>query len=122
MNLNIFKPKAIEKMEKELNENFEQEPVKMEDVEDLIKLINTAKETNCNFTLELCLEVGSFDIQSDNFQDIKLLKANKTQEDRLLITHTFALLSMDTTINVKHIVKIRFRLTFNTDEVDYGKK
>ena len=103
--------KTLKQIEKEFNED-EKEPVDIKDLEGVIELINVAKEVNCSFTLKLLLEIGEFIVQSDNFKSIKLLKANKTQSERLVITHTNALITMDTTIEAKHIVGINFTLTF----------
>lgn len=105
--------KTLKEIDEECNEHNDKEPVDIKTIEDVIVLITAAQEVNCVFELEFLLEIGNFIVKSDNFKGIKLLKANKTQEERLIITYTDALLVMDTTINTKHIVGVNFRLTFN---------
>ena len=95
-----------------------QEPVDIQDIKDVISLVNTASKVNCTFVLHLILNIGEFNVKSDNFKNIDLLKANKTQDERLSITHTDALMLIDTTINVKDIIGIEFTLKFiNKEEV-----
>ena len=109
MNLSIFKQQKenIEEIETDMRD-----PVSIQDIEDMIKLINVASEIKCDFKLVLNLEIGEFCVKSDNFKGIKMSKATKKQADRLVISHSNALLLVDTVIQVKHIVGITFALKF----------
>lgn len=122
MALDFLKPKSLELVD-ELNKIESKGPVPMEQIEDMIKIINVAKETGCMFTLALKLEIGDFSVSSDNFKEIKLLKANKTEGERLMIAHSNALMIVHTMIEVKHIIGVNFTLKFSDKSVDnYGEE
>lgn len=108
--------KNLKQIEEEIM-NEEQKPVDVKEIEDLIRIINTVKDINCIFSLVLRLEIGEFSVQNDNLKEIKLLKATKTQQERLSITHTNTLLTMETTIELRHITGITFKLAFNDSNI-----
>ena len=111
----IKAPNMLKEIDSEID-NSKKEPIDIKQIENLIELINVAKDIGCVFTLKILLEIDNFLLKSDNFKNIKLLKPNKTQESRLVITHTNALLNIDTTIETKYIVGINFDLSFNGDD------
>lgn len=62
------------------------------------------------FEVHLDLTVGECIVDSNGFKDIKILKATKNEPERLVISTYDALLSTDTTIEVKNIISIDFTL------------
>ena len=93
-------------------------PVTYETMENVIKLIEIANETNSDFSLLLNLSIDSFKIDSDNFKDIKLLKGNKTQPDRVMISSSDVLLTTETTIELQHIAKVTVFIQYEKKESD----
>ena len=66
-----------------IEEEKEKEPIKKEDIEKAIKLIEAAKDINCCFTVEIELfGVDTFFVSSDTFEGIKL-STSKKDGDRL---------------------------------------
>lgn len=91
------------------------EPVDKKDIENVIKLIETAHNTNAEFRLKLILSIGDFVVDEDSFDGIKLV-SNKQNGDRLLIKHKNILLANETFIELGHIKCINFNLKYNTGE------
>ena len=70
-----------------IEEEKEKEPIKKEDIEKAIKLIEAAKNINCCFTVEVELVgVDTFFVNSDTFEGIKLLTSKK-DGDRLSVKY-----------------------------------
>ena len=77
-----FKKDDIDSIEEE------KEPIKKEDIEKAIKLIEAAKNINCCFTVEVELVgVDTFFVNSDTFEGIKLLTSKK-DGDRLSVKYS----------------------------------
>ena len=91
------------------------EPVDKKEIEDVIKLIEVAHNTNCNFILKLILEIGEFSVDADSYDGIKLITSKK-DGDRLLIKYKNLLLSYDTYIELQHIKCIDFCLKYSNRE------
>lgn len=107
--LNRFK-KELKEVEKEVHE-----PVTKEVIENIVKLIIVAHETQSQFDLTLILSIGEFTISSDSYTNIKILNKNKNEEDRLVISYQNALLSNDTVIEINNIIGYTLNIQYSDE-------
>ena len=118
--MNIFNKvkKTNEAIQKVETESEEIVPITYATMENAIKLIEVANEINSSFSLLLNLAIGVFKIDSDSFKGIKLLKSNKTQPDRVVISSADTLLTKETTIELQHIEKVIIDVKYEQKEGD----
>lgn len=115
---NLFNKKKTSKYdiigidEECLNVDDKNQPVTVEDCENLINLIAAAQKANAFFNLKLGLRIDDFVVDSHSLTDIKILKENKTLPYRLLISSNNNLLSTDTTIKIDDIIIIDLDLAY----------
>ena len=101
----------IDNIEKEA----EKEPIKKEDIEKAIKLIEAAKDINCYFTVEVELVgVDTFFVNSDTFEGIKL-STSKKDGDRLLVKYSNLLYSTDTYMDLEKITNICVKCQYSSE-------
>lgn len=106
-----FKKDDIDNIEKET----EKEPIKKEDIEKAIKLIEAAKNINCCFTVEVeLIGVDTFFVNSDTFEGIKLLTSKK-DGDRLLVKYSNLLYTRDTYIYIEKITNIYVKCQYSSE-------
>lgn len=106
-----FKKDDIDNIEKET----EKEPIKKEDIEKAIKLIEAAKDINCCFTVEVeLIGVDTFSVNSDTFEGIKLLTSKK-DGDRLLVKYSNLLYTRDTYIYIEKITNIYVKCQYSSE-------
>ena len=97
-------PKITKEIEKaEHTDIKEAEPVSVKDIEQAIELINVANKINAQFKITFYLTIGEFSVDSDSFNDIKLMKKTKNEKDRIVIDYYTALFSTETTINLENV-------------------
>ena len=101
------------KHEKDMSE---ENPVDIEKVEDLIKIINVCKDIGAEFELCLILRLDGLTIDSSMFKDIKLLKKTKNEPDRLSVSYYNALLSTNSVIDINDIIHINLKIVFADTE------
>lgn len=98
-----------------IEEEKEKEPIKKEDIEKAIKLIEAAKDINCCFTIEIELVgIDTFFINSDTFEGIKL-SANKKDGDRLLVKDSTLLYTTDTYMDLEKITNICVKCQYSSE-------
>lgn len=107
---NKFK-KELKEVEKEVRE-----PVAKEVIENIVKLITVAHETNSQFNLTLILPIGEFTLDSDAYTNIKILDKSKKEEDRLVVSYQDALLSSDTIIELSNIVGYTLNIHYSDED------
>lgn len=106
-----FKKDNIGNIEKET----EKEPIKKEDIEKAIKLIEAAKDINCCFTVEVeLIGVDTFFVNSDTFEGIKLLTSKK-DGDKLLVKYSNLLYTRDTYIYIEKITNIYVKCQYSSE-------
>ena len=106
-----FKKNDIDNIEKET----EKEPIKKEDIEKAIKLIEAAKNINCCFTVEVELVgIDTFFVNSDTFEGIKLLTSKK-DGDKLLVKYSNLLYTRDTYIYIEKITNIYVKCQYSSE-------
>lgn len=106
-----FKKDDIDNIEKET----EKEPIKKEDIEKAIKLIEAAKDINCCFTVEVeLIGVNTFFVNSDTFEGIKLLTSKK-DGDKLLVKYSNLLYTRDTYIYIEKITNIYVKCQYSSE-------
>ena len=106
-----FKKDNIDNIEKET----EKEPIKKEDIEKAIKLIEAAKDINCCFTVEVeLIGVDTFFVNSDTFEGIKLLTSKK-DGDKLLVKYSNLLYTRDTYIYIEKITNIYVKCQYSSE-------
>ena len=106
-----FKKDDIDNIEKEA----EKEPIKKEDIEKAIKLIEAAKNINCCFTVEIELVgIDTFFVNSDTFEGIKLLTSKK-DGDRLSVKYSNPLSTTDTYIYLEKITNIYVKCQYSSE-------
>lgn len=106
-----FKKDDIDNIEKET----EKEPIKKEDIEKAIKLIEAAKDINCCFTVEVeLIGVDTFFVNSDTFEGIKLLTSKK-DGDKLLVKYSNLLYTRDTYIYIEKITNIYVKCQYSSE-------
>lgn len=105
-----FKKNDIDSIE----EKKEKEPIKKEDIEKAIKLIEAAKNINCCFTVEIELVgIDTFFVNSDTFEGIKLLTSKK-DGDRLSVKYSNPLSTTDTYIYLEKITNIYVKCQYSS--------
>ena len=104
------KAQAIDEIERE---NIE--PINVEDIEKAIKLIEAAKEIDCDFKVCFELKIDEFIVDSASFKGIKIVK-NKKEGDKLLIQYQNMLFSSDTYIDLDNIVKVNVKCQYISGE------
>lgn len=98
-----------------IEEEIEKEPIKKEDIEKAIKLIEAAKDINCCFTVEVELVgVDTFFVNSDTFEGIKL-SASKKDGDRLLVKYSNLLYTTDTYMDLEKITNICVKCKYSSE-------
>ena len=107
-----FKKNDIDNIEKET----EKEPIKKEDIEKAIKLIEAAKNINCCFTVEVELVgIDTFFVNSDTFEGIKLLTSKK-DGDKLSVKYSNPLSTTDTYIYLEKITNIYVKCQYSSED------
>lgn len=91
------------------------DPVGQDAIKDTLAIIKVAHEVQCVFKVTFTLKVGEFLVDSDSFNDIKLLKETKNEPERIVVSYSNLLLSHDTTIKVDDITCIYFDLKYCSD-------
>lgn len=109
--------KEMDKIEEELNMK-NAEPISIKDIEQGIELIDVANKINAYFKIKLYLSIGEFYVDSDSFRSIKLMKKNKNEKDRVVISHYTALLSTETTINIENIYGFTIDIAYMNKWID----
>lgn len=94
-------------------------PLTYNSMENVVKLVDAAKEVNSRFTLCLKLSIGEFEVDSNAFKEIKLLKASKNQDARIIISFADTISSTETTIELQYIEKATVKIEYSkTEEVE----
>ena len=97
---------------------YPEEPVKKEELQHLIDIIEVAKDIGASFDLVLSLTMGEFCVDSYSFVGIKMTNSKK-DEGKLLIQHKQNMLLLnDTYIDIENIVHIDFKLRFTDKNIE----
>lgn len=91
-------------------------PLTYHSMENVVKLVDIAKEVNSNFTLCLKLSIGAFEVDSNAFKEIKLLKASKSQDARIVISFADTISSTETTIELQYIERATVKIEYIKEE------
>lgn len=91
-------------------------PLTYTSIEDVVKLVDVAKEVNSKFTLCLKLSIGTFEVDSNAFNDIKLFKASKNQDARIVISFADTISSTETTIELQYIERATVKIEYIKEE------
>lgn len=98
-----------------IEEEKEKEPIKKEDIEKAIKLIEAAKDINCCFTVEVELVgIDTFFVNSDTFEGIKL-STSKKDGDKLLVKYSNLLYTTDTYMDLEKITNICVKCQYSSE-------
>lgn len=95
------------------------EPVSVDEIEKAIKLIEAAKEIDCDFKICFALKIDEFIVDSASFNGIKIIK-NKKEDNKLLIQYQNMLFSSDTYIDLNNIIGIDISCQYITGECYNG--
>ena len=112
MMLERFKQKAqaIDEIEEE-----KAEPIDKKTMEEAIKLIEVAKNIDCDFQVCLKLTIDEFNVNSASFEGIKLTSSKK-DGDRVLIQYSNMLFHSDTYISLDKITKVIVKCSYISDK------
>ena len=114
----MFKQLRSKKVEMDMIEHTPEEPVKKEELQHLIDIIEVAKDIGASFDLVLSLTMGEFCVDSYSFVGIKMSNSKK-DEGKLLIQHKQNMLLLnDTYIDIENIVHIDFKLRFTDKNIE----
>lgn len=95
------------------------EPVTIDEIEKAIKIIEAAKEIDCDFKIRFALKIDDFIVDSASFNGIKIIK-NKKENNKLLIQYQNLLFSSDTYIDLNNIIGINISCQYITGECYNG--
>lgn len=94
-----------------------EEPVKKEELQHLIDIIEVAKDIGASFELVLSLTMGEFCVDSISLVGMKMI--NKKDEGKILIQHKQNILLLnDTYIDIENIIHIDFKLRFTDKNIE----
>ena len=113
----MFKKIRSKKTEMDMIDHTQEIPVKKEELQQLIDIIEVASKIDASFDLVLSLSMGEFHVDSLSFVGIKMI--NKKDEGKLLIQHKQNMMLLnDTYIDIENITHIDFTLRFTDNNME----
>lgn len=94
----------------ELNDN-EVKRVTRKDIENLIRVVDAAKDC-CEFEIELDFQTGIFLLDSQSFDDMKVLDMDGKNPESVVITYSDNLSKTDYTVPIRNISGVYCSLNF----------
>lgn len=116
----MFKQLRSKKVEMDMIgiDHTPEEPVKKEELQHLIDIIEVAKDIGASFDLVLSLTMGEFCVDSYSFIGIKMTNSKKDEGKLLIQYKKNMLLFNDTCIDIENIVHIDFKLRFTDKNIE----
>lgn len=85
---------------------------------DVVKLLQVAYDIKCDFECVFQLSVGEFVINSESFNDIKIINKTKNAGTKVVVKYSDVLLSNETVIPLENILCITCKIVYCNTGVD----
>ena len=79
---------------------------------DVVKLLQVASDIKCDFECVFKLSVGEFVINSESFNDIKIVNKTKNAGTKVVVKYSDVLLSNETVIPLENILCITCKVLY----------